>query len=967
MRLFATAILGFVPVLAHAADLALPVLADTSICAFPSERGLNAGGTPRLKLKGIENIILLLPDTAALAGQVVERAELRLKGCDEHMMIQRVGVSTVATAWGEGTGDYAAANAGEATFLSAAQGQRAWAGPGSVLLDAVFARGGTMWGQAEAPRGDDGWYRIAVDGRFLEACAAGLAHGLAVSDDNGQTMNLAVEAVPQTNHGNNRLFAHEQSNARPQISVTVHPAHAVAALALAVAVRPWVGGAGMDGGALEITWPGPADATARAAIIGYRVRLGHGAVLAELPRWQHPAVPPPRQPVRLLLRGQPAGVDSEAVVEVIGRGGVVLASGRASGKAASALTAPVPLVVAAAPVLAPGAPPATAAGAVWAVPDLVQVDPLSGASDGETVAPPVGGAPAAPWSQANPAWSGAERTVHLGVPRGAWAAFQLVCAGRQPTSTWTIAPGDLEGPGAARIPAAAIRLARAWYQQVADRWRPDPLVPLAAGAPFQIPDARNAVPGQANQTVYVEWFVPLDATPGAYHGTFSIGTDAGALPVTVRLDVAAATIPAEAAFTWSMNAYSSPGADFGAPGSPTFLAAERAFYRLAHEHRTTLAILGYSHAADFQADVAPPLTGTGAAMRVADWSAWDRRYGPLLDGSAFAGTPRGAVPLDHFYLPFMESWPTPMAAGYRWNALTWEDHWRLAGPVAEGFSADYQAQWVAVMRDFIAHIRAKGWRTSFQVYLNDKYYYKQYDKRRKADGHGTSFWLLDEPQHIDDFLALEFFGGLTRAAQGGDRATIVQRVDLSRPEWGRDCLDRVIDLDVSGGFSDSRPLLEDWRERNGQRLWTYGGAPSSAEGALGIVAQALDLYSRGVDGFVPWLTLGSAQNWTQFADTCVIYSGKPVGVGGPCASLRLKAYRRGEEDAALLKAVAAREGLLTDDPDRRRVGALISPALGGGRARGALDAQGAVTERLTGLTSERLDALRRALCARAAP
>ncbi|MBA3938730.1 MAG: hypothetical protein H0X38_14850 [Planctomycetes bacterium] len=667
----------------------------------------------------------------------------------------------------------------------------------------------------------------------------------------------------------------------------------------------------------------------------------------------------------MLLRGLPPGAAYAAEIEVIGRGGVVMASGRASGHASAALSAAAALDLAVVPAQATGAPPSSVAGTVWAVPDLVQVDPLSGAADAD---PGVAeAAPAGTWSQGNPAWSGSARTVHVAVPRGAWAAFQLVCAGRQPTTTWTITPGDLDGPGGARIPATAIRLARLWYQQVGGKWRPDPLVPLAAGAPFQIPDARNAVPGQANQTVYVEWFVPAEASPGIYHGTFSIATDAGALPITVELAVAPAVIPSAAAFTWSMNAYSSPGADFGAPGSAEFLAAERAFYRLAHEHRTTLAILGYSHGADFQTDVAPPLTGSGAAMRVADWSAWDRRYGPLLDGSAFAGTARAAVPLDHFYLPFMESWPTPMAAGYRWNALTWEDHWRLAGTVGEGFSKEYQAQWVAVMRDFIAHIRAKGWRTSFQVYLNDKYYYKQYDAHRKAAGHGTSFWLLDEPQHIDDFLALEFFGGLTRAAQAGDRTTIVQRVDLSRPEWGRDTLDQVIDLDVSGGFNGSRPLLEDWRARHDQRVWTYGSAPSSAEGALGIAAQALDLYSRGVDGFVPWMTLGSAQNWTEFAETCVLYCGKPVGVDGPCASLRLKAYRRGEEDAALLKAVAAREGLLTDDPDRRRIGALIAPALGGGRALGSLDGQGAVTERLTGLTIERLDALRRALCTRAAP
>jgi len=63
-----------------------------------------------------------------------------------------------------------------------------------------------------------------------------------------------------------------------------------------------------------------------------------------------------------------------------------------------------------------------------------------------------------------------------------------------------------------------------------------------------------------------------------------------------------------------------------------------------------------------------------------------------------------------------------MAEGYAWNALTFEDHWRLAGPVEQGFSADYQAAWKAVVAEFAAHAREKGWtRTRFQIYLNNKF------------------------------------------------------------------------------------------------------------------------------------------------------------------------------------------------------------------------------------------------------
>jgi hypothetical protein len=226
----------------------------------------------------------------------------------------------------------------------------------------------------------------------------------------------------------------------------------------------------------------------------------------------------------------------------------------------------------------------------------------------------------------------------------------------------------------------------------------------------------------------------------------------------------------------------------------------------------------------------------------------------------------------------------------------------------------------------------------------------------------VSFWLLDEPMHIDDYHALAFFGWLFRdaQAQAGPAAarTTEYRVDVSRPQWGRDTLDRIVDLNVTGGFTDWRPWLEDWRERYGQEVWTYGSMPVSTQSALSVVGQALDLYGRGVDGFVPWLTLGSEANWKDFAKTCVFYHGKPHGIAGPCASLRLKACRRGEQDVEYVWLLAQQRGLLKDDPNRLRVGQLLKTAIRASRERGTLDSQGAVTESLTGLRPEDFEALR---------
>jgi hypothetical protein len=47
-----------------------------------------------------------------------------------------------------------------------------------------------------------------------------------------------------------------------------------------------------------------------------------------------------------------------------------------------------------------------------------------------------------------------------------------------------------------------------------------------------------------------------------------------------------------------------------------------------------------------------------------DWTSRDRRFGPLLDGSAFADLPRKGVPVECFYLPLHENWPSPMEGNY---------------------------------------------------------------------------------------------------------------------------------------------------------------------------------------------------------------------------------------------------------------------------------------------------------------
>ncbi len=288
----------------EAEELRLPVAKDTSIAASPSEQELDYGGSARIKMKGIENVLLFEVDASALRGQVVEDAVLHLRGCDDRLMVRKVGVSSVAVAWNEGHGKGTRAAADASCFLHPGPAGSSWGGPGSTFLDALWGRSGTSWEQALVEPGLGNWYAIAIDGRLLEACAAGLSHGFALSDDNGQTMAIDAKVLPTTNHSNNDFFAREQSGSVPYLTLRLHqlPVRSAAPKPLELSLQPWPDGARAGSGGLEVAWAGP-DGGSIDALLGYRMRLTVQGQEREVPRWQLPPMPHASERVRALLPG----------------------------------------------------------------------------------------------------------------------------------------------------------------------------------------------------------------------------------------------------------------------------------------------------------------------------------------------------------------------------------------------------------------------------------------------------------------------------------------------------------------------------------------------------------------------------------------------------------------------------------------------------------------------------------------
>ncbi len=367
----------------------------------------------------------------------------------------------------------------------------------------------------------------------------------------------------------------------------------------------------------------------------------------------------------------------------------------------------------------------------------------------------------------------------------------------------------------------------------------------------------------------------------------------------VSLKVWDFTLPDSLSFLPEMNCYGLP-------------VNERAFYRLAHRHRTVLNRLPYSQAGQVAEGCAPVWDG-----KRMDWSAWDQRFGPLFDGSAFADLPRKGVPLECFYLPIHENWPTPIEPNYKGGY--WADR---------AFKPGYRAAFVEASRQFAEHLQERGWdRTFFQGFLNGKL-----DFKRNGWSHGSSPWLLDEPANFQDFWALRYFGaafheGVNRAGPG--RAKVVYRCDVSRPQWQRDALDGLLDYNVVGSALRSyRRIVMDRKEAQRQIVVEYGSPNPIEESNMQAVGWSLDAWTLGTDGILPWQTVGRGESWKEANALSLFYPGR-IGPE-PVPSVRLKAFRRGQEDVEYLTLYAQTTG----EP-RWAVAERVREALGLAGERGA--------------------------------
>jgi hypothetical protein len=575
---------------------------------------------------------------------------------------------------------------------------------------------------------------------------------------------------------------------------------------------------------------------------------------------------------------------------------------------------PVLWLAAAGAMLLPGrpdaaelpAPPVPAAWSVCVLPGACRVFPVGEAS------PDVDLPELRRLKRHSAVWDSDTRRIRLAAARRETASFQLVVtrAGAELDAVEIRATALTNGAGVAL--AGGVRLFLAGYVEADGRHYPDILAPFSAGgvSPFAIPHRVSrlaAVPGQENQAVWADLDVPADAAPGAYGGVVSVAVRAGGAETTVALaldvTVLDLSLPAARSVGVALDTYGGIVKHLKLDSEPeAMLDLERRFYRLARAHRMFIHAIAFPQSGKPRPGYMPEFARDARGRLAADWSFFDRRYGPYLDGSAFDD----GVPIEQFPLYVNLFWP----AGF-WPEADFPDP-GCRSPA----KARYEDAWMEHAREYVRHFREKGWtRTTFLVKMN--HYHRP----------GQAFpllWNMDMPRTNADFRAVAYYADLAhRAFAGAAPADVKFRLDTGHSFCGdAGCPDREWDACRAGDTMAAADLwFFDWRHglRHRQRLaelkargrgvyvyhhgWTCA-EPASVFRGFGWVLQA-----AGLDGYCAYnhphddLLRRRPDEWNNY----VMYVGWDGDRRDAFASVRLKLQRDSLADCEYFRLAAARD------------------------------------------------------------
>ena len=869
-------------------------LADTT----PEERNGSAGRADEFKLKSIQEMAAIRFNAKPVSGKEVLSARLFLHKVGRSML-RYIRVSTVNQDWEEGVSrSFGAANG--ATYVWAdATHKKAWSYPGSEFADVVMGTGQTITTYGEAKQERNNWISVPLTPELIYALAAENTDGLAVMDGGNP------------GYFNNFIHSVQSGIYAPYLEVVVGEPVVATPATPQVAAEPAPDHAHLTTGAIKISiepdpdvfcWKLQIDGT---PVPRWRVPYPHDVQETGREQEQIQGGRPKRggQTVFYLDALEPQKSYALTVVAV-SRGGTHSPMVRLGVQSSAVLSGTMELEKLIEPSGSAGPVKAGGRFSVWPVPGLIKIDPLQDlamfgdmAGSGRSTAP-------------NAVWNG--QTIELFGARGEYLSYQLVIQRvdlRQSLRDIKIRLSDLKAHGSV-IGGGEFELFKNWYARNQNgRWQPAYCVPWEQGKAFEIPDRDRGVASQQNQSVYVDVYVPKHAKAGIYTGTVTVESSGAKATLPIELQVHDFELSDELTFRAELNSYAVP---------PDHLD----YHRLAHQHRLVFNPWV----------VRPQLQGSGREIRV-QWDDYDKAVGPLLSGKAFADNRRARTPTPAMYLPFEDSWPTPLSQqtyDYRghWpgrgeSARHLIDHYMTAPYIGDGLSQGYKDALVTVQKQFIEHFKQQGWnKTEMQVFYGGK-------NTHRLEYGTNMWWTTDEPYHWDDWLALQFFGNLFaqgRHSAGADARVWSIRADLSRPMWTGRVLDGIANTVYWGGFAGATwSMRAAWlAENTGLKNMTYGSANEDTQSNTQTVTAMLYAWSHGADGFMPWQTLGDEasldKNDNGPGNALLVPGtrfGRPV-----IGDMRLKAMRDGQQVIEYLALLTARYRLT-----REQVNALLVNSL----------------------------------------
>jgi hypothetical protein len=534
--------------------------------------------------------------------------------------------------------------------------------------------------------------------------------------------------------------------------------------------------------------------------------------------------------------------------------------------------------------------------------------------------------------------------IRLEAARSETVAFQLVVRRRLPTRVRVQVAGFTGPNGTTLAGRPNVRLFQQLFVRVdpgGHLWNgggsrvlpwpddyPDALVPFEAPCrPGQsLIEALDLVDlGRA--ALWVDVFVPAGQPSGLYRGALRLEAEARATVVPLELLVHRASLPARPAVDAVGEIYR-PYRDEGLgprPQSEDWPRMAHCYQQLAHQHRVVFIeradeVWGAQSSADAEAA----------------WAAYDAAFSPALTGELFTSR--------HGYTGPGEG--TPVAV--------WRPPWpqnlngALAGPLPEAEYARYRE----LSQAFAEHARRRGWTGSrFFAYVFDE-----------IDGPPDKGADVAAASAARSYLAMAHreIRRLQEAIDAGAGRGLIDHVWVSHSDpagWEGDPeldLSGIVRLWCPNGRAASPAFLAR-RAALGERVWFYhDGQPHvgvhsiNASGVemrtWGVIAARYGIHGQLVwavnfgDREDPYARPSYKREDDRFGNGTMVYPGAKLGragfpsAPGPIPSMRLKAWRRGLQDADLASvARAAGRGAEVDALLRE----IVPRALGEGRGRAA--------------------------------